>query len=184
MQQLPPPAPCMAPITFSSRLTSVLLPLLAHRALLEHCQGSLFPTGKHSLVPLTPHIQHRVCAPGEPRAVLAGARHLPQEHWDKTTAFTNPSGGSVPPAQGAPQGISQQPHPSRAQPPALKPLAAIPAPPHTPCCSLQHPAPLSPQGFAREHGSPAAATQGLTSKHNWEWMKWLSQLCWGTLGDK
>lgn len=86
----------------------MLLPLLAHRALLEHCQGSLFPTGKHSLVPLTPHIQHRVCAPGEPRAVLAGARHLPQEHWDKTTAFTNPSGGSVPPAQGAPQGISQQ----------------------------------------------------------------------------
>lgn len=35
---------------------SMLFPLLEHRAVLERCQGFLFPTGKDSLMPLSPHI--------------------------------------------------------------------------------------------------------------------------------
>lgn len=89
------------PITFSSRLTSMLLPLLEHRAVLEHCQGSLFPTGKHSLMLLTPHIHvtfpqtsqhpsalchHLAKVPSTgfllqwgPENCRPGAQHLPQD---------------------------------------------------------------------------------------------------------
>lgn len=150
-------------------------------------------------MPLTPHIH--VTFP-QPSQHPSASRHRPIQdtstgsllQWGPEPSVSPRSTGikalhsqfaQCPEPRALPR--AQQPQPSGARPLVSKPVAAIPAHPHTLRCSLRHPASLSPARLC----SPAIRARMLHSSHtrvkpkarlfSWEWMKWLSQLCWGHL---